>query len=139
MDKRLSLDKIVPTVVQDYSQEGMDHVDTYDAALSRFQHYKNTSWRRAHFLTMLKFSIVNAWVMYCQMLKKRGDLKKSTKLSLNCFMHMLQEELASAHLSELKRKKEEKADKKRKWTKEHMRKKREEEKNTKRARHEGVF
>jgi hypothetical protein len=36
--------KTIPKVAQDYTAKGMGHVDSFDAALSRFHHFKNTSW-----------------------------------------------------------------------------------------------
>lgn len=64
--------RVVPKVNQDYSETGMGHVDTYDAALSRFPHTRNTSWRRTHFTSMLKMSLVNAYVLYSTVLYQRG-------------------------------------------------------------------
>jgi len=36
-------EKVIPKATQDYTEGGMSHVNTYDATLSRFQHYKNMS------------------------------------------------------------------------------------------------
>jgi hypothetical protein len=90
----------------DYSQGGMGHVDTFDASLARFNDHRNTSWRRTHFLAMLKMSIVNAWVMYCALLEKKGEQKKAKRLSMTDFMGMLKLELTGPWFEELAAKKE---------------------------------
>jgi hypothetical protein len=86
--------KHVPLVAKDYSQGGMGHVDTFDAALSRFKDHRNISWRRTHFLTMMKLSVVNAWVVYCSLLRKRGEVQQADKLSLGDFFELLKVDLA---------------------------------------------
>lgn len=86
-------DRCIPKVAQDYTQGGMGHVDTFDAALSRFSDHRNISWRRCHFMSMLKMAVVNAWVMYCALLEKRGEGKTAKKLTLCEFMEMLKWEM----------------------------------------------
>ncbi len=53
-------DKYIPMMADDYTQGGMGHVDTFDATLSCFYDHYNISWRRTHFLSILKMSIINA-------------------------------------------------------------------------------
>ena len=55
----------VPLVAKDYSENGMQHVDTFNTAMkNQWAKYKNFTWRRAHLLTMFKISFVNSWIIY---------------------------------------------------------------------------
>lgn len=100
--------RIIPKVAQDYSQEGMGHVDVFDAALARFMDHRNRSWCRTHFLSMLKMAIVNSWVMYCALLEKRGKGKKTKQLSVSDFMELLKKECSAEWLAEREEKNKEK-------------------------------
>jgi hypothetical protein len=54
--------KTIPRIAQDYSQNGMGHVDAYDSHMQREDgKHKNFVWRRTIFLAMLKISIVNSF------------------------------------------------------------------------------
>ncbi len=80
-------------MADNYTQGGIGQVDTFDAVLSHFYDHRNTSWRRTHFLSMFKMSVINAWVMYCTLLEKCGEKKKAKQLFVNDFMEMLRNEL----------------------------------------------
>ena len=63
--------QFVPVKSQDYTENRMRHVDTFNSNMVRADPtHKNFLWRRTHFLTMLKISLVNMWIIYCWIKKK---------------------------------------------------------------------
>ncbi len=57
--------KLVPAVVADYTENGMGHVDTFNHLLSiENPQHKNWCWRRTHFVSLIKITLVNIHVFY---------------------------------------------------------------------------
>ena len=56
---------------------------------------------------MLKFSIVNAWVIYLFLLRKRGEFRKAMRYTLNDFMHDLVCELVVPYKTQKRAREEE--------------------------------
>lgn len=94
--------KFVPKTNQDYSENGMGHVDTVDASLSRFTHIRNVSWRRTHFSTMLKLSLVNAHVLYTTWLEQNGYYTKAQDMQLKDYLKLVRNEIHENSLRERK-------------------------------------
>jgi hypothetical protein len=95
--------RVIPKVAQNYSQKGMGHVDAFDARLSMFSHHKNVSWRRCHFLTMLKMSIMNAYVIYCHIAQARKDLQKGVNIPFRRFLEVLRDGMAEEWIQQKKK------------------------------------
>jgi hypothetical protein len=83
----------IPTAAMDYTKKGMGHVDTFDHHMINcgFKH-KNSCWRRTHFLTMLKMTIVNSWRFYKvqHVMMKKG---KVVEMSQKSYLLLLQNEI----------------------------------------------
>lgn len=73
---------VIPRVAQDYTQIGMGHVDAFDSYVVRYKAaHKNTSWKRAHFLQLIQYSMVNCYHIY-RMIKKKNNLPYKEFLKL---------------------------------------------------------
>lgn len=83
--------KEIPMIVKDYTEVGMRQVDSFNQNI-KYVHpkHKNYTWRRTHFLTLLKTTIVNSWIIY--------KWKNKLDLSQEDFLLILRNELVSNYL-----------------------------------------
>src|SRR5690606_20149471 len=70
-DKGKKSVQIVPTISQVYTQCGMGCVDTFDQNMSTVKlKYKNWSWKRFVFLTILRIIMIDSWIIYKELKNK---------------------------------------------------------------------
>lgn len=88
----VKIQETIPAAAYDYSKFGMGHVDAFDKHLvtCAFTH-KNVCWRRTHFLTMLKMTLVNCWRFYKVQQSVKAD--KKVKISQKEFLQILQQQM----------------------------------------------
>jgi hypothetical protein len=66
--------KRMPKLAYDYTVKGMGHVDQFNAKLIVEPHHRNFSWRRTHFLTILRIVLVNTWI-YWRSINRLGRVR----------------------------------------------------------------
>ena len=89
---KIKIMETIPRVAADYTKNGMGHVDNFDQCMvSCGWEHKNACWRRTHFLTMLKMTLVNSWRFYlAQQSQEEG---KPVRMTQKKFFGILKEEL----------------------------------------------
>ena len=106
---------------QDYTENGMRHVDTFNSNMVRIDPtHQNFSWRKTHFLTMLKISLVNMWIIYCW-IKKKNFIQRQV---LESFKEELKKKFQESYEERQKEKKINQKRKRNEYMKQFMAKKR---------------
>jgi hypothetical protein len=62
--------KFIPKIACDYTVKGMGHVDQYNAKLKIEAFHRNVSWRRTHFMSVLRIVLVNCYIYWKQVNQK---------------------------------------------------------------------
>ena len=80
--KGVKIKTVILRVAQDYTQVGMGQVDAFDgyAVWYRAKH-KNKSWKRAHFLQLIQYSVVSTFHIF-RMVEKKSDMPYKEFLKL---------------------------------------------------------
>lgn len=99
---------VIPRVAQDYTQIGMGHVDAFDSYAVRYKtKHKNKSWKRAHFLQLIQYSLVNCYHIF-RLLNKKSEMpyKEFLRIARDSFVKPYKNILDAAQLEKKRLRKE---------------------------------